>query len=314
MTAEWMRQRQGAKNALEEMTGVLMLATTNAAVDRINEVAHRVRAAQGELGQAWTYATEFNGQMEVAEGDWMMIRKNDRGQRRHTGDDVLNGHRAVVERIDDRGTMSVRWLEDDGDGQVERNAELPAAFVADAVVLGYAMTVHKAEGLTVRGAWTRPDGSAHRGTVLVDPTGADTSGLYVAMSRHKDEVHLFAGLDTLEDVQTAYEKGNPATQARVTERGIEAMEDQLRATATNANDQPVLDQMGLAPEPGVAASTAHIDQTLQRIRDRVEQAARQQAAAEAITEPSVDPGQARRERERHREGPSIHTGRKGPCL
>ena len=313
MTAEWMRQRQGAGDALEEMNGLLMLASTNATVERINEIAHRVRQAQGELGRSHTYAVELGGHLEIAEGDWVMIRKNDRHERRHTGDDVLNGHRGVVETIDRGGAMGVRWREEGEDGPVERRAMLPASFVAEAVRLGYAMTVHKAEGLTVKAGWTRPDGSVHRGTVLVDPTGADTAGLYVAMSRHKGEVHVFAGLDALEDARTAYQKGTARTPERVAERGIEAMAEQLRARATNANDEPVLDQMGLAPEPDDRSGLARIEAALIRLKERLERPAGREPEQDPVVS-AAELTAARRDRERRQEGPSARGGRQGPRL
>jgi hypothetical protein len=129
-------------------------------------------------------------------------------------------------------------------------ATLPAKFVEDdGVVLGYAMTTHKAEGLTVGASWTRPDGSTHHGTVLVDPTGADAPGLYVALSRHKGEVRLFAGLAQLEDPQTSYERGPAKTVQVRTQRGMEALDKMMRATESNADDRPVLDEQGLAPAP-----------------------------------------------------------------
>jgi hypothetical protein len=101
------------------------------------------------------------------------------------------------------------------------------------------MTTHKAEGQTVAEAWSRPDGSSHQGTVLVQAAGADQQSLYVALSRHVGEVRLFAGLDQVEDSQSAYERGPAASDSRRTARGIEAIAEHMGATETNENDRPV---------------------------------------------------------------------------
>lgn len=101
-----------------------------------------------------------------------MIRRNDRGERRHSGDDVLNGYRGEVTGIDRRGNLSVRWESETADGPRVCSATLPPAYVgAGGVQLAYAMTTHKAEGQTVAQEWTRPDGSSHEGTVLVQAAG-----------------------------------------------------------------------------------------------------------------------------------------------
>ena len=240
MTAEWMRQRQGAPDAFAEMRGLLMLAATNESVDRLNGAAHAIRGAQGELGRSHTYDLAMGGRLEVAVGDFVMIRRNDRQERRHTGDDILNGYRGEVTGIDKRGNLSVRWESETADGRQLCNATLPPAYVgAGGVQLAYAMTTHKAEGQTVAEAWTRPDGSSHRGTVLVQAAGADQQSLYVALSRHVGQVRMFAGLDQVEDSQSAYERGPAATDSRRTARGIEAIAEHMGATETNENDRPV---------------------------------------------------------------------------
>jgi hypothetical protein len=101
------------------------------------------------------------------------------------------------------------------------------------------MTTHKAEGQTVAEAWTRPDGSSHRGTVLVQAAGADQPSLYVALSRHVGEVRMFAGLDQVEDSQSAYERGPAANANQRTARGVEAIAEHMSATEANENDRPV---------------------------------------------------------------------------
>jgi hypothetical protein len=84
-------------------------------------------------------------------------------QRMHQGPDVLNGYRGLVEGIEGDGTVRVAWQQAGADGPDTRRARLSPAYVATGgVTLGYAMTGHKAEGLTVAADWIRPDG-VHQG-------------------------------------------------------------------------------------------------------------------------------------------------------
>ena len=258
MTAEWMRQRLGAPDAFAEMRGLLMLAATNESVERLNDAAHAIRGVQGELGRSHTYDLAMGGRLDVAVGDFVMIRRNDRAERRHTGDDILNGYRAEVTGIDKRGNLSVRWESETSDGRQLRTATLPPAYVgAGGVQLAYAMTTHKAEGQTVAEAWTRPDGSSHRGTVLVQAAGADQQSLYVALSRHVGEVRMFAGLDQVEGSQSAYERGPAASDSRRTARGIEAIAEHMGATETNENDRPVHEDL-VDVDAAAAATLARV--------------------------------------------------------
>ena len=256
MTAEWMRQRLGAPDAFAEMRGLLMLAATNEGVDRLNDAAHAIRGVQGELGRSHTYELAMGGRLEVAVGDFVMIRRNDRAERRHIGDDILNGYRGEVTGIDKRGSLSVRWESETADGPRLCSATLPPAYVgAGGVQLAYAMTTHKAEGQTVAQEWTRPDGSSHEGTVLVQAAGADQQSLYVALSRHVGQVRMFAGLEQVEDSQRAYERGPAVSESRRTARGIEAIAEHMSATETNENDRPVHEDLA---DTAAAATLARL--------------------------------------------------------
>lgn len=241
MVATWMRERQGAPDAHTEMRGLVMLAATNDSVERINAAAQAVRGSSGELGRERDYALRGGGQLHLAEGDHVLIRVNDRDERRHSGADVLNGYRGVVRGIDDAGNVAVQWQLPSQDGHSTHGAVLPPAYVAGGgLSLGYAMTIHKAEGLTVAGQWDRADGTHQEGTVLVHAPGADNPALYVATSRHKDRMYLFAGLEQVEDPQTTYERGGtPQDAQQRQDRVVAALAATAAASETNANDVPV---------------------------------------------------------------------------
>jgi len=248
MVASWMAQRAGAPDAHAEMRGVVMLAAANDTVERLNDAAQAVRAAAGELGAEHLYEVKAGRSVRLRAGDHVLVRLNDRAQRMHEGPDVLNGYRGVVEAIDTGGSVQVAWQQQGPDGHNTRRARLSPEFVAGGgLSLGYAMTGHKAEGLTVAADWALPGGTRQGGTVLVHAAGMDEPGLHVATSRHRDKVILFAGRDQLETPADTHERGTPATDVQRARRVIAALAEQARTRPGNASDRPVHDDLGGAP-------------------------------------------------------------------
>jgi len=248
MVASWMGQRAGAPDAHAEMRGVVMLAAANDTVERLNDAAQAVRAAAGELGPEHVCEVKGGRSLRLRAGDHVLVRLNDRAQRMHEGPDVLNGYRGVVEALAADGSVGVAWKQQGEDGLDTRRARLSPEFVAGGgLSLGYAMTGHKAEGLTVAADWALPDGTRQGGTVLVHAAGMDEPGLHVATSRHRDKVILFAGRDQLETPVDTHERGIPATDVQRARRVIAALAEQARTRPGNANDRPVHDDLGGAP-------------------------------------------------------------------
>ena len=195
-----------------------------------------------------------------------------------TGDPVLNGYRGVVTGVGRRG-VTVEWHQpDDTPGQQPHRARFSGEFIADgALELGYAMTTHKAEGLTVNGHWTRPDGADNRGSVLVWGPGMDNPGLYVALSRDRGQVLLFGSREELEGEREHLLYGTPADQAALTDRVKAALAERARATATNANDRPVAVDLGHEPN---LLDRQHSPSQEATVRTEQELSPEQQLAAE----------------------------------
>jgi len=261
MVAGWVGQRAGASDAHAEMRGVVMLAAANDTVERLNDAAQAVRAATGELGPEQVYEVKGGRSVRLRAGDHVLVRLNDRAQRMHEGPDVLNGYRGIVEHIDSGpdgdsgGAVRVAWQQHGPDGLVTHRATLSAEFVgAGGLSLGYAMTGHKAEGLTVAADWALPDGTRQGGTVLVHAAGMDEPGMHVATSRHRDKVILFAGRDQLETPADTHELGVPTTEGQLERRVVAGLAEQARARPATANDTPVHDDLaraagGRGPDP-----------------------------------------------------------------
>jgi ATP-dependent exoDNAse (exonuclease V) alpha subunit len=178
MVGTWLGRRAGAPDPHTELRGLVMLAATNESVERLNDAAQAVRGALGELGPGRDYDLAGGRRVTLREGDHVMLRINDRSEQLHRGPAVLNGYRGVVDDIADDGRLTVSWQTDGPDGAQRHQAVLDPDYVArGGVERGYAMTIHKAQGLTVDGRWQGPDGAEQAGTVLVHAPGADNPAL-----------------------------------------------------------------------------------------------------------------------------------------
>ena len=255
MLATWMDQRQGAPDAITEMRGLLMVASTNEQVDRLNAGAQAVRQAQGELGEGRTYDLVGGRSLHLREHDHVMVRINDKqpGQ-----PDALNGYRGVVEHLHDDGRVTVRWDRNTTDGRVAETATFTPEYVAKGgLTLGYAITIHKSQGMTIGSdgaTWTGRDGERRGGAVLFYAAGADNAGSFVAASRHKLKMWMFLARKDVESSQDEYLLGVPRTTFERTRRVITKLIDRAKQTEINANDRPVMVDLGLLDDPTASGS------------------------------------------------------------
>lgn len=258
MVAAWLRLREGAPDPHTLTAGLLMVAGTNEQVARINDATQAVRHSRGELGPAGSFRLPGGRVVRFHVGDLVVIRRNDRYQQSVTGDAVLNGYRGVVTGITAEG-VEVAWRDPASGPEAELSSAVlsPAYIAGGGLELGYALTAHKAEGLTVGGTWQRPDRTTNHGSVLVYGPGMDNPGLYVSLSRDKGQVMLFGARAELEGERENLLYGPARTQQDLTDRVIAALAELANATAENANDRPVLVDLGHAPaDPtGLAENT-----------------------------------------------------------
>ncbi len=150
----------------------LMLAGTRDTVTDLNRRAraHRLTGtAEGDLG---VEVGLVDGNWASA-GDVIITRLNDRRLPTSLTDWVKNGDRWIIHHVNRQGVVHARHS-DSG-----RTVRLPQDYVAKYVQLGYAVTVHAAQGLTV---------DVTRGVL----TGAETrQQLYVMATRGRHGNHLY---------------------------------------------------------------------------------------------------------------------------
>ena len=154
-----------------------MLAHRRVDVQDLNDAIRATRKERSELADERIYRTT-EGERAFAPGDRLLFRENNRDL------GVKNGMLGTVERTEE-GRLVVRLDSAWGPGQGRAVSVSMADYAA--VDHGYAATIHKAQGATVDRAY-----------VLASPT-MDRHLTYVAMTRHRDAVRLYAGRDAFRD-------------------------------------------------------------------------------------------------------------------
>ncbi|SHN52782.1 DNA primase, catalytic core [Geodermatophilus obscurus] len=149
----------------------LLLAATRETVLALNTRARADRLAQ--LDDPVGPEVVLTDRTRASAGDAVITRRNDRSLPITAADWVKNGDRWTVTAVGDDASLTVAHA------ATGRRITLPAAYVRDHVQLGYATTVHGAQGVTAD--------TSH--TVL---TGAEPRQLlYVALSRGRAANHVY---------------------------------------------------------------------------------------------------------------------------
>jgi hypothetical protein len=160
--------------ATGDLTSGLLIAHNNNTVAELNERARTHLAASNRLDgpalEAWERVFQA--------GDRILCRKN------QTRLGVLNGDLATVVSVDpDRGTLTVQLDRD------PKTRDLPVWYLGQGHVdYGYAMTGHKAQGVTTDRTFVVVDGTTDREWAYVAMSrGRQTNSLYLTKPQHQDE-------------------------------------------------------------------------------------------------------------------------------
>lgn len=180
----------------------LLVAETRETVRELNQRARADRQVTGETGRG--RAARLRDGLQASVGDVVVTRRNDRSL--STAHDLLdggfvrNGDRWQVTDVLRDGSVEVQRLR--ADGSPRRGGHtvvLPAWYVAEHLDLGYAVTAHAAQGMTVD--------TAH---VLVTRT-MTRENLYVALTRGRSSNIAYVATDQPDDDHTP-PSDNPTPQ------------------------------------------------------------------------------------------------------
>ncbi|MFE5291156.1 MobF family relaxase [Isoptericola sp. NPDC056618] len=154
----------------------ILVTEAAATVRQLNDRARAERIGLGLTSTGRDVALKDD--TRVSAGDVIITRRNDRRLRTGATGWVRNGDRWTVTHVRLDGGLEVR-----PEGRRRGSVILPAGYVAVHVDLGYAVTAHRAQGLTVD--------TAH---VVVAPSST-RENLYVSMTRGRDANTAYVALD-----------------------------------------------------------------------------------------------------------------------
>lgn len=171
VVAAWAEDQAAGRDAM-------MLSLSRQDARSLNEAARELRVAGGAVDDRQVVAGR--GGVRIGVGDRVIARRNDRRIGITPTHWLKNGDRFTVAGVAHDGSGGL-LAKHHGTG---RTVQLPADYVASYVDLGYASTIHSAQGMTVD--------ACH-----VMLTGAeDRQALYVAMSRGRDLNRAYVPVST----------------------------------------------------------------------------------------------------------------------
>ncbi len=200
----------------DEGLRTLMIAGTGEMVAELNG---RARADLIEAGRVEAEGVELHDGTTAGVGDLVVTRLNDR--RLTTGRTwVKNGDRWQVTHRYEDGSLALRRL-GKGDQPRGKALVLPAKYVREELELGYASTVHRAQGASVD--------TAH---ALVDPDKAGRELFYVAMTRGKHRNHAYVIVPDPHEVEPHLDQPKPLTLIDRLAEVLKRSDADLSATET----------------------------------------------------------------------------------
>jgi len=172
----------------------LMMARDNATVAALNARARVERLARGEVVGECRIAAGAAGQ-----GDLVVTRHNDRHLVDSAGEWVRNGDLWTVTALNEDGSLSLARHDN------QASVTVPAAYAGEHLELGYASTMHRAQGRTVDRAHCLVDPATSRETLYVGVSrGRESNMLYVDTAYDVDPATSHDGVHTTPDLQTTF--------------------------------------------------------------------------------------------------------------
>ncbi|WP_146069289.1 MobF family relaxase, partial [Cryobacterium sp. Y11] len=211
----------------EAGTNAIMLAPHNVTVADLNSRAQAYRMSAGIV--RGSTSSPLRDGLAAYRGDRIVTRVNDATLRTGRGTDrVKNGDVWTVDKVQSDGALSVTHAGHGG------RITLPAVYVATSVELGYASTIHRAQGMTADTAHVLADASTSRELIYVGVTrGKEANFLYVEIEEAQPMSDVLATIAGHSDGMLSAHESIRAEQARVDD--LATLIDQYGDVAERAN-------------------------------------------------------------------------------
>ncbi|MFO9067168.1 Ti-type conjugative transfer relaxase TraA [Legionella pneumophila serogroup 1] len=142
----------------------VLLAFSRKAVRELNDQARERLQAKGEIGQENIVYQGFEREIQISTGDRLLFRENNKSL------GLRNGDAGTVKSVN-HSSFNV---------ELDSGEQLTVPRDYRAIDYGYALTVHKSQGMTAKQA-----------QVLIDSKYWDRNLSYVAFSRHKEGLKIY---------------------------------------------------------------------------------------------------------------------------
>jgi conjugative relaxase-like TrwC/TraI family protein len=166
------------KNDLAQGKATVLVAADSETVRAVNERARAERLQTGATDPG--RAVRLVDGLQASAGDTVITRRNDRRLRTRNGAWVRNGDRWTLVKVRMDGSVVLRQPE----SAYGNTVVLPAAYSAEHLDLGYAVTTYRAQGLTV-----------DTGHLIAGP-GMTRENLYVGLTRGRESNTAYVVTDT----------------------------------------------------------------------------------------------------------------------
>ncbi|MFO3540904.1 Ti-type conjugative transfer relaxase TraA [Legionella pneumophila serogroup 1] len=150
---------------ITNMADTIMLSYTRKAVNQLNDLARESLIAENKLGEENIVYQGLERSLNISTGERLLFRENNKVL------GVRNGDTATIKEIN---TLQMRVQLDSGE-----LLTIPKEYKA--LDYAYALTVHKSQGMT-----------AKKVRVLIDSKYWDRNLSFVAMTRHKESLNIYA--------------------------------------------------------------------------------------------------------------------------
>ncbi|WP_245534433.1 MobF family relaxase [Xylanimonas cellulosilytica] len=165
----------------------LLVTDSTATVQALNARARAERIIDGDTSTGRTVALADG--LSASVGDHLITRRNARRLTTLRGGWVRNGDRWKVLDVRRNGSVLAGAMDQAGKQRRGATVVLPPSYVAEHVELGYAVTAHRAQGMTVDTAHVVVAGGTTRENLYVSMTrGRESNIAYVALDK-PDETH-----------------------------------------------------------------------------------------------------------------------------
>jgi ATP-dependent exoDNAse (exonuclease V) alpha subunit len=237
-----------------------MFAYTNKDVASLNQHARALHRQRGDLGQDHRLATK-HGEAQFATGDRIQFTGNGRTKAEKNAG-LTNGRVGSVTalEIDDHGKARVSVSLDVAKGAKAQTVsfvvgEDSKAGEFNSFKHGFAGTIYRGQGRTLDEAYVGHSAQWR------------SSAAYVALTRHREAVHIFAARETVKDLETMAQ-------------GMGRVENKRAATAYSIDPQSAaraeLDraEAGISERPAAASAKEATTERGERLRQREDRQAR----------------------------------------